>query len=250
MKLLTVGLHKELEQLLSKYGHWVTRISCGSAHDCTEKVLDFLASYDYYIVVVDFDTAVVDIEEIRCFRRTGKPCAIIALRTPKTGQSESDDQRAFLLKGGTYLFHKDKYLSTGIDVHVLMAALSAASGYREHTVHEIITITYKGHVIKIDQGERSVIVNDESVHVTPKVFQLLCFLAKQKKSLIRKQEIYDYIYGDDLEGPKEKIIDVFVCLLRKALAKHLPDNSYIETDWAGGIRIYFRNCTQEGELVA
>jgi two-component system cell cycle response regulator CtrA len=107
-------------------------------------------------------------------------------------------------------------------------------------IHSIVR-RYRGHaqsVIEIDDlvinlDTKSVAVNGERVYLTGKEYQMLELLALRKGTTLSKEMFLNNLYGGT-EEPEPKIIDVFICKLRKKLANASGGTDYIETVWGRG----------------
>jgi two-component system cell cycle response regulator CtrA len=86
-------------------------------------------------------------------------------------------------------------------------------------------------VVNLD--ERVVSVDDQPVHLTGKEYGILELLSLRKGKTLTKEMIFDHLYGG-MDEPELKIIDVFVCKLRKKLAQATGGSHYIETVWGRG----------------
>ena len=86
-------------------------------------------------------------------------------------------------------------------------------------------------VVKLDQ--RLVTVDGNPVHLTPKEYEILELLSLRKGTILTKEMILHHLYGG-IDEPEIKIIDVFVCKLRKKLAQATGGKHYIETVWGRG----------------
>jgi two-component system cell cycle response regulator CtrA len=80
---------------------------------------------------------------------------------------------------------------------------------------------------------RVVWVNDQPVHLTGKEYQILELLSLRKNTAVTKEMFLNHLYGG-MKEPKLKIIDVFVCRLRKRLAQATGGKLHIETVWGRG----------------
>jgi two-component system cell cycle response regulator CtrA len=80
---------------------------------------------------------------------------------------------------------------------------------------------------------RVVSVDDQPVHLTGKEYGILELLSLHKGTTITKEMFLNHLYGG-MDEPELKIIDVFVCKLRKKLAQATGGNHYIETVWGRG----------------
>jgi len=89
-------------------------------------------------------------------------------------------------------------------------------------------------VVNLDTREVS--VDDHAVHLTGKEYGILELLALRKSTTLTKEMFLNHLYGG-MDEPEIKIIDVFVCKLRKKLAQATGGNHYIETVWGRGYRL-------------
>jgi len=83
------------------------------------------------------------------------------------------------------------------------------------------------------------------VHLTGKEYQMLELLSLRKGTTLTKEMFLNHLYGG-MDEPELKIIDVFICKLRKKL-KAAADDHHIETVWGRG---YVLRDPQEGEHAA
>ncbi|MEQ9447477.1 MAG: response regulator transcription factor, partial [Rhodospirillaceae bacterium] len=80
---------------------------------------------------------------------------------------------------------------------------------------------------------KSVAVAGTPVHLTGKEYGILELLALRKGTTLTKEMFLNHLYGG-MDEPELKIIDVFVCKLRKKLATASGGNNFIETVWGRG----------------
>ena len=73
----------------------------------------------------------------------------------------------------------------------------------------------------------------EALHVTGKEYSILELLSLRKGTTLTKEMFLDHLYGG-MDEPELKIIDVFICKLRKKLAEATGGEHYIETVWGRG----------------
>jgi two-component system cell cycle response regulator CtrA len=107
-------------------------------------------------------------------------------------------------------------------------------------IHAIIRRS-KGHAQSvIDTGAlcvnldtKTVEVNSQRVHLTGKEYQMLELLSLRKGTTLTKEMFLNHLYGG-MDEPELKIIDVFICKLRKKLAAATGGEHYIETVWGRG----------------
>jgi two-component system, cell cycle response regulator CtrA len=107
-------------------------------------------------------------------------------------------------------------------------------------IHAIVRRS-KGHAQSVIQtGEltvnldtKTVEVQGQRVHLTGKEYQMLELLSLRKGTTLTKEMFLNHLYGG-MDEPELKIIDVFICKLRKKLAAATGGNHYIETVWGRG----------------
>ena len=86
---------------------------------------------------------------------------------------------------------------------------------------------------RIDPGARSVLVKDRAVHLTPKEFDLLLYLARHPGKVITHRTLLGAVWGGESTEQVE-YLRVFVGQLRKKLEPSKDSPRYIVTDpWVG-----------------
>ena len=177
-----------------------------------------LRGYD----VILFDLSVPSISGYEVLRWLRRECA----RTP-----------VLILSGLTGLDDKIKDLGFGDDDHLtnlcdhreLIARVKAVA--RRSRGHCESTIRTGKLVVNLET--QVVSVDDQPVHLTGKEYGILELLSMHKGTTMTKEMFLNHLYGGTDE-PELKIIDVFVCKLRKKLAQATGGNHYIETVWGRG----------------
>jgi two-component system, cell cycle response regulator CtrA len=107
----------------------------------------------------------------------------------------------------------------------LQAIVSSFKGAAEATIRT-------GELI-VNLGTQVVFVDDQLVPLTGKEYAILKLLSLRKGSVLTKGMFLDELY-DETDEPDAKIIDVFICKLRKKLAHATGGSHYIETVWGRG----------------
>ena len=90
------------------------------------------------------------------------------------------------------------------------------------------TLGAQAEMVSVNPTDRTVEVAGRPVHLTGKEFDVLKLLWLHRGTVLSKQEILAHIY-DGKKRPKPKVVDVFVCRLRKKLALAAGGKTYIET---------------------
>jgi two-component system, cell cycle response regulator CtrA len=89
--------------------------------------------------------------------------------------------------------------------------------------------------LELNLDSREVAVDGREVHLTGKEYSILELLVLRKGMVLTKEAFLNHLYGG-MDEPEVKIIDVFVCKLRKKLARAGADG-IIGTIWGRGYMI-------------
>jgi len=87
--------------------------------------------------------------------------------------------------------------------------------------------------LRVNLDTKAVEVNGQRVHLTSKEYEMLELLWLRKGTTLTKEMILNHLYGV-MGEPELKIIDVFICKLRKKLQAATGGQPYIETVWGRG----------------
>ena len=120
-------------------------------------------------------------------------------------------------------------------------------------IHAVVRRS-KGHAqsvirtgdITVNLDAKTVEVNGIRVHLTGKEYQKLELLSLLKGTTLTKEMFLNHLYGG-MDEPELKIIDVFICKLRKKLAASANGKHHIETVWGRG---YVLRDPSEGAIAA
>jgi len=175
---------------------------------------------DYDIILLDLMLPDIDgYEVLRRLRAARVRTPILIL----SGLGELDHK----LKG--LGFGADDFLTKPFDRRELVARIQAI--VRRSKGHSESTIRTGKLVVNLDT--RVVSVEDQPVHLTGKEYGILELLSLRKGTTLTKEMFLNHLYGG-MDEPELKIIDVFVCKLRKKLAQATGGKHYIETVWGRG----------------
>lgn len=185
-----------------------------------EEGLEIGRIYDYDIIILDLMLPDIDgYEVLRRFRAAKVTTPILIL----SGLSGPDQK----IKGLGY--GADDYLTKPFNKGELIARIQAI--VRRSKGHSESVIRTGKLVINLDT--RSVEVDSKPVHLTSKEYAILELLSLRKGSTLTKEMFLNHLYGG-IDEPELKIIDVFVCKLRKKLTEASGGENYIETVWGRG----------------
>jgi DNA-binding response OmpR family regulator len=85
----------------------------------------------------------------------------------------------------------------------------------------------------VNLDRRIVTIDDQPLHLTGKEYAIFELLSLRKGTALTKEMILNHLYGG-MDEPELKIIDVFICKLRKKLVQATNGENYIETVWGRG----------------
>jgi len=188
--------------------------------DLGEEGVDLGKLYDYDVIVLDLQLPDMSGFEVLRSLRTAK------VRTP-----------ILILSGNAIVEAKFKALGFGADDYMtkpfhkdeLVARIQAV--VRRSKGHSQSVITTGMLTLNLD--EKTAEANGGRLHLTGKEYQMLELLCLRKGTTLTKEMFLNHLYGG-MEEPELKIIDVFICKLRKKIADACSGQHYIETVWGRG----------------
>ena len=188
--------------------------------DLGEEGVDLGKVYDYDIILLDLnlpDMTGFDVLKSLRVAKVNTPILIL------TGQGDIETKVRGLGFGAddymTKPFHKDELVAR---IHAIV---------RRSKGHSQSVITTGNLTVNLDA--KTVEVGGQRVHLTGKEYQMLELLSLRKGTTLTKEMFLNHLYGG-MDEPELKIIDVFICKLRKKLAAATTGDHYIETVWGRG----------------
>ena len=176
--------------------------------------------YDYDIILLDLMLPDMDgYEVLRRLRAARVQTPILIL----SGVAELDAK----IKG--LGFGADDYVTKPFDRRELLARIQAI--VRRSQGHSESFIRTGKLTINLDQ--RTVEAEGTPIHLTGKEYGILELLSLRKGTTLTKEMFLNHLYGG-MDEPELKIIDVFICKLRKKLSTATGGTNYIETVWGRG----------------
>ena len=152
---------------------------------------------------------------------------IALLETPLSIKNISGIASENKVKG--FGFGADDYLTKPFHKDELVARISAIIRRSRGHAQSIITTGR----LEVNLDSKTVEMNNKRVHLTGKEYQMLELLSLRKGTTLTKEMFLNHLYGG-MDEPELKIIDVFICKLRKKLMQASDNENYIETVWGRG----------------
>jgi two-component system cell cycle response regulator CtrA len=188
--------------------------------DMGEDGIDLAKLYDYDLILLDLNLPDMSGHEVlRQVRQARVETPILIL----SGADDTENK----LKG--FGFGADDYLTKPFHREELVARIHAI--IRRSKGHSQSVI--KTGRISVNLDAKTVDVDGKTVHLTGKEYQMLELLSLRKGTTLTKEMFLNHLYGG-MDEPELKIIDVFICKLRKKLAEATGGDNYIETVWGRG----------------
>lgn len=190
------------------------------ATDMGEEGLDLAKFYDYDLILLDLNLPDMPGHEVlRRLRRARVETPILIL----SGDDDTESKlRVFGFGADDYLtkpFHREELVAR------IYAIVRRSKGHSQSIIH-----TGK---IAVNLDAKTVEVDGSTVHLTGKEYQMLELLSLRKGTTLTKEMFLNHLYGG-MDEPELKIIDVFICKLRKKLDKSTGGENYIDTVWGRG----------------
>ena len=85
----------------------------------------------------------------------------------------------------------------------------------------------------VNLQNRTASVDGNTINLTGKEYAILELLSLRKGTTLTKEMFLNHLYGG-MDEPELKIIDVFICKLRRKITEALGDDNCIETVWGRG----------------
>lgn len=188
-----------------------------------QAAVDMVKEKDYDIIVMDIMMPRLDgysaCKEIRKIKHT--PIILLSARS-----EEYDKLFGFELGIDDYVVKpfSPKELMARINAVVTRhKMIVAAAGAAVAPVTEETSYDFGG--VHIDTAARTVTVDDEKIEMTPKEYDLLCYLIKNKNQALSREQLLEDIWGYDFYGD-DRTIDTHIKNLRNHLG---PYREYIVT---------------------
>jgi two-component system cell cycle response regulator CtrA len=188
--------------------------------DLGEEGVDLGKLYDYEIIILDLNLPDMSGFEVLRSLRVSKVKTPILILSGNAGMENK--VKGLGLGADDYMtkpFHRDELLAR------IQAIVRRSQGHAE-------SIVQIGDLV-VNLDAKTVEINHVHVHLTGKEYEMLELLSLRKAMTVSKEMFLTQLYGG-MDEPEIKIIDVFICKLRKKLANASNGKDYIETIWGRG----------------
>lgn len=190
--------------------------------DCGAEALELSKLYDYDGLLVD--TTLPDMHGCELVSRLRS--ARIELPLLMFSCDSRSETKIRALNAGA-----DDYLVKPFDPNELnarvLAMIRRAKGFSRSSVQ-------LGSVF-LDLNAKEIAVQGKPVHLTTKEYGILELLIMRRGTALSKENFLDHLYGG-IDEPDPKIIDVFICKVRKKLLE-AGANNIITTIWGRGYMV-------------
>ena len=123
----------------------------------------------------------------------------------------------------------DDYIEKPYDIDILLAKIRGIFK-RRYAIEEIVEDN-----LKLNTVNRTLFVDDTEVGVTEKEFELLKLLMENKKVTLKKEYIFNTIWGSDRDSELQTLT-VHIKWLRQKIEKDPKKPTHIITEWGVGYR--------------
>ncbi|CAI9120776.1 response regulator transcription factor [Brytella acorum] len=202
-----------LLQIMRNNGFTVDHTTSG------REAVEILRHYDYDVAILELTLDDIEgysvIREVRQARVNTPILVLTSLSRPQA-------------KIKAFAVGADDYMTRPFDTAELIARLQAilrrSRGLSTAQVHI--------GPLQIDLNAKQAYVSGDAVHLTGKEYAILELLVLRRGSVLTKDAFLNHLYGG-IDEPEMKIIDVFICKLRRKLQQKGAGN-LITTVWGRG----------------
>jgi two-component system cell cycle response regulator CtrA len=188
----------------------------------SQEVLDLIKFYEYDAILLRLsEERPSEVELIRKLRLAKVRAPIVAV-----ARSMTESARLRILQAGAddlivnALSHEEVFMK-------MQNLIRRSRGFQDSSL-------CIGSV-EINMNAKKIFAKGKPVTLTKKEYQIAEILALRKGAVLSKEAILDHLYGG-LDEPNPKIIDVFICKIRKKL-QSMGVEDFIETNWGRGYMV-------------
>ncbi|WP_041651401.1 response regulator transcription factor [Anaplasma centrale] len=224
-----VACARAVEASLSSEGHFCETMA--SAQDCYGSIIPKNDDYDVVILDIHFPGKVDGYDILVKLRESGIKVPVLILSCISSV--------AHKVKGLYY--GADDYITKPFHKSELLARIKAIVRRTRGHPESIVRV---GN-ISINLDHKCVECNGEIIHLTKKEYGMIELLSSRLGTVLTKEMFLSHLYRELDEPSDDKIIDVFMCKLRKKLKVANGGKNYIETVWGRGYVL--KECASDDE---
>lgn len=184
-----------------------------------EKALPLYEKYGARLIVLDIMLPGIDgfavCSKIR--EQSNTPIIIVSAKT------EKDDKLNGLILGA------DDYIEKPYDIDILLAKIGGI--FKRRYAFDEIT----DGDLKLNKAEKSLYKNDVQIEITAKEFELLLLLIENKDKTLKKEYIFNQVWGSD-SFSEQQTLTVHIKWLRQKIEDDPKDPRRIQTVWGVGYK--------------
>src|SRR6056300_594505 len=188
--------------------------------DLGEEGIDLAKLYDYDLILLDLVLPDINGHDVLRQLRVARIYTPILILS---GETDTENKMRGFGSGAddclTKPFHREELIAR---IH---AIIRRSKGHSQSII--------KTGDIEVNLDGKTVEMRGNTVHLTGKEYQMLELLSLRKGTTLTKEMFLNHLYGG-MDEPELKIIDVFICKLRKKLSEATQGDNYIETVWGRG----------------
>jgi two-component system cell cycle response regulator CtrA len=188
--------------------------------DVGEDGIDLGKLYDYDIILLDLNLPDMSGFEVLSTLRVSKVKTPILVLSGLAGIE---------CKCKALGFGADDYMTKPFHKDELVARIHAIVRRSKGHAQSVIQI---GDIV-LNLDSKTIEVGGARINFTGKEYKMLELLMLHKDRPVTKEMFLNHLYGG-LDEPEVKIVDVFICKLRKKLTRASGDKNLIETIWGRG----------------
>jgi two-component system cell cycle response regulator CtrA len=202
--------------------HFIAQGIAAERTDTGEEALELVRHYEFDLLILSLTLSDLDGSAvIRRIRAAGRTTPILALSTMRNPRA----------KVQAFAAGADDVVDQHIDPAELLARIRAIVRRSRGHSHSSLQIG----AVTLNLELQTVVANGANLPLTGKEFALLQLLMLRKNMVMTKDAILNQLYGG-MDEPEVKIVDVFVCKIRKKLAG-VGLGNFIGTVWGRGYTV-------------
>lgn len=219
--ILLVEDHKELNELMSGFlkreGYLVKSVFSG------EEALAYLVGNRVKLMVLDASLPKMDGFAVCAAVRENSNTPILFL----SARVDKEDKMNGFMQGA------DDYVEKPVDMDILCAKIRALIR-REYSLKQENVVIHSGN-LSIDTESQRVLLNHKQIVLTVKEYELLLLLAQNPGKTLRKEYLFDRIWGAD-SFSENQTLTVHIKMLRDKIEEDPKKPRRIQTVWGVGYR--------------